>query len=137
MAKTKNFFISYWKSIIVFIGILYLSFAPPSAFKSVPTFSNADKVIHFLMYLGLTAVLIYDSRKRNKTGKYSYSILFFIACIVFPIVLGGIIEILQGAYFKPRSASWVDWFADIAGVVAGWGAAHLFFKLKNKKPAEK
>jgi VanZ family protein len=127
----KNVFFSYWKSILAIIGILYLSFAPPSTFdfvESVPTFPHADKVVHFAMFFVLTAVLIYEFIKRNKknyqTGK------FLLVCILFPIVLGGVIEILQEMFFKPRSAEWLDWLMDIAGVLTAWG----IFSFKHPKP---
>ncbi len=125
----KNFFYSYWKTILVICGIFYLSFAPASTFKSVPRFPNADKITHFLMYFGLVIVLIYDFKKRNNS-EYTYG-KFIAVCILFPILLGGIIEILQEAFFKPRSAEWLDWLSDIAGVLIGWLVMLPFLKKKD------
>jgi VanZ family protein len=119
--------LSYPISIFVTIGILYLSFAPSSTFEfaeGVSRFPHADKVVHFIMFFVLTAVLIYESVIRKKIAYPSRK--FWIICIIFPIVLGGIIEILQGAFFN-RSACWFDWLADIAGVLV---AVFLF---KNSK----
>jgi len=133
--KLKYFLSIYWKSIIIISGILYLSFAPPSTFKGVPTFEFEDKLVHLLMYGGLTCVLIYDFRQyaKNKT----MSVLSFIfMCLLLPVILGGAIEILQPMYFAPRTAEWFDWFSDIAGVLLGWSAFQLIFptmiKRKNK-----
>ena len=140
--EVKNIFFSYWKSILVTIGILYLSFSPPSTFESVPRisqFPHSDKVIHFAMFFVLTAVLIYEraNERKRETSTKNKNILenknsrlrafapssirpFVLLCFVFPIALGGIIEILQEMFFKPRSAEWLDWAADIAGVLAAW-----------------
>jgi len=150
----KNVFFSYWKSILVTVGILYLSFAPPSTFESAPRisqFPHSDKVVHFVMFFVLTAVLIYECTKSTNARKreansniqnlnnknscfrtFVRSRKFLLVCILFPIVLGGIIEIMQEAFFKPRSAEWLDWAADIAGVLAAWAV----FLIARKKLSE-
>ena len=131
--KIKKFLGTYWKSILIISGILYLSFAPPSTFKGVPSFENEDKLVHIIMYGGLTCVLIFDFRKYAK--KYQLSTLAFILiCLLTPVILGGVVEILQPMYFAPRTAEWLDWFSDITGVLLGWLAMKLIvlrlFKLK-------
>jgi VanZ family protein len=113
----------YWKSIVLTAIILYLSFAPPSTFNGVPTFMYEDKVIHILLYFGLSVILIFDNwnYKRNNIKR----IHFLLCCICFPILLGGLIEILQPMYFSPRTAEWSDWFSDIAGVAVGFFVMNL------------
>lgn len=120
----------YWKSISVVLCILYLSFAPPSTFKGIPTFENEDKLIHFLMYTGLTMVLIYDFSNNKK--KYNNSFIFILVCIVFPCLLGGFIEILQPTLYAPRSSSWGDFFCNDGGVLMGWVAMQLLGKVIRK-----
>jgi VanZ family protein len=120
--RVKNVLFSYWKSILVMVGILYLSFAPPSTFESAPRFSHSHKAVHFAMFFALTAVLIYEFVKRH--NKNYQTRRFLLVCILFPIALGGIIEIMQEAFFKPRSAEWLDWAADIAGVLVAWAIFH-------------
>ncbi len=126
----RNIIRLYWKSITVVLCILYLSFAPPSTFKKIPTFDNEDKIIHFLMYAGLTSVLIYDFRNhlKNNTNK----LLFFIACLFFPIIFGGLIEILQPTLFAPRSGSINDFYTDTLGVISGWLFMFIWSKVTNK-----
>jgi VanZ family protein len=108
----KTFLIKFWKSITVVAGILYLSFAPPSNFDKIPTFEYLDKVIHFFMYAGLTVVLIFDYQKatKQKTGL----IAFILVCLLFPALLGGLIEILQGMFFAPRTAEWNDFLCNVS-----------------------
>ena len=123
-----KFVLSYPISILVTIGIFYLSLAPPSTFEfvgeNVARFPHADKIVHFAMFFVLTAVLMYESVIRNKKIAYP-SKSFLLVCIIFPIVLGGIIEILQSAFFN-RSACWIDWLADIAGVLMAFFVYYLF-----------
>lgn len=119
----------YWKSISVLLCILYLSFATPSTFKKIPTFENEDKIIHFLMYAGLTCVLIFDFRSHLKNNATTFT--FVLACVLFPSIIGGLIEILQPTFFAPRTGSIGDFYADIIGVFVGW--ITMFFWSKMRK----
>ena len=128
----KNFIFHYWKSIIIISIILYLSFAPPSTFKEVPSFENEDKLVHLLMYGGLTCILIFDFRQFVKSYRIP-RFSFVLICIILPVLLGGAVEILQPMYFAPRTADWIDWFSDIAGVLMGWFAMSFILpKLFNR-----
>lgn len=121
--------LSYWKSILSVVVILYLSFAPPSDFSEMPKVNILffDKIIHVALYIFLTIVLIYDFRNHNKFSKNNS--IYIVQCILFPIVLGGCIEIAQDKWFYPRTAEWVDWLADILGVTIAL-VVTLFYKRK-------
>jgi VanZ family protein len=107
--------------------IFYLSFASPSTFKSIPTFDNEDKLVHVLMYFGLVLILILDFNSAFKKKKLK-PFVFISLCIIFPIILGGLVEIFQPMFFSPRTASWFDWYADIVGVLIAWGGMYLIKK---------
>ncbi|HEY5507907.1 MAG TPA: VanZ family protein [Paludibacter sp.] len=121
--KLINIFRHSWKSIFTVLFIQYLSFTSPATFDKMPALEipNLDKLVHFLMYAGLTTVLIWDFKKRRKSN--SNLQFFVLICIFFPILFGGIVEILQSAYFAPRTGDWFDWLADISGVLT----AYIFF----------
>ena len=126
MLKTA---LSYWKSILSVIIIVYLSFAPPSDFREMPKVNILffDKIVHVALYLFLTIVLIFDFRSHNKFSKNNS--IYIVQCILFPIVLGGCIEIAQDKWFYPRTAEWVDWLADILGDTIAL-VVTLFYKRK-------
>lgn len=128
----KIMFTSYWKSIALTTCILYLSFAPSSTFNELPTFKFEDKIIHLLMYLALTISLLleYNNNKIQKTN-----VLPLIAiCAIFPIFLGGLIEVFQPILSATRTASWFDWGFNILGVTGGWMAFYLYYRiLTNRK----
>jgi VanZ family protein len=79
-------------------------------------FIPTDKIVHFLMYFGLSIVAslnyIYD-----KKGKIIILKLVAFAVLV-PIIYGGLIEILQAEYFTERSGDWYDFLADVSGSLA-------------------
>lgn len=120
----KSIILSYWKSIIIISGILYLSFASPSTFKEVPSFKYEDKLVHLIMYAGLTCVLIIDYMGYSKNNRKSTT-AFLLICLALPVLFGGMIEIAQPVFFAPRTAEWIDWFSDIFGVMLGWFGIRL------------
>lgn len=125
----KKLILNYWKSIAVICCIFYLSFASPSTFKKIPTFENEDKIVHILMYLGLASIIIFEYRQHKKDN--INPLAFVLICLLFPVFLGGIIELMQEYYFPPRSGNLLDWFSDIVGVALGW-LGMQFIKPKAK-----
>jgi len=117
----------YWKSALVIVIILYLSFAHPSTFKKVPSFNNIDLVVHFLMYGGLSFILTIDFAKKHNykfpTPEYLWT------CIIFPIIMSGSIEIIQPTFFAPRTGSWGDFACNVGGVITCAGI--IYFSKKR------
>jgi len=59
---------------------------------------------------------------------------FMLISLLTPVILGGIVEILQPIYFAPRTAEWLDWFSDITGALLGWIIVkRILFKMFNIK----
>lgn len=101
----KNIF-----SISVALIIAYLSLAPGDSFKEV-TLSNADKIVHFLMYLTLMSVIIFENRKMIKDTKQ----IVYIALV--PFSYGVLMEILQFVITSDRGASFFDILSNLSGVI--------------------
>ena len=118
---------AYWTSIIVCIGILYVSLVRDPGIH-LPTFVGADKWVHLLMYTLLGAVATYDSIRFQLSGWR----LWLVATLL-PILFGGIIELVQEQWFAPRSGEWMDWLADGIGVIIG--AIMIINRLYHKQHA--
>lgn len=127
----KNFVSKYWKSLLAVIIVSYMSFAPASELPRFNPFEGFDKAVHVLMYMFLSSVIIFDNRKTVFSNGYLKKLI--IPAIVFPVLFGGIVEIMQEAFFPPRSADWFDWLADITGVAAGFGLLTTFISTIQKK----
>jgi VanZ family protein len=123
--------LKFWKSIITTFVICYLSFAQPDTFKNVPKLhiDDLDKIIHMIMYFGLTTILWYDYGKivKHRTEKS-----LIITGVVFPILLGGFIEIAQQAWFSPRTAEWADWSMDAIGTLLAFSILAIAHHIKHK-----
>ena len=74
----------------------------------------SDKWAHSLMYGGLTAAMLFDLNFTRLKNKLKLSIPPIVC--VFPIVYGGVMELLQ-AYCTNgnRSGDWLDFLANTLG----------------------
>lgn len=127
-----RFFRIYGMSIVMSLFILYMSVVRemPSV---LPSFSGQDKVLHGGAYTVLALLLCYELYRQRFVFTEKTMALWG---IVYPIVYGGLIEILQANFFPPRQGEWADWLADIIGVVIGFLIAK-FFVPKFFKPEGK
>lgn len=91
-------------------------------------FPQQDKVVHGLMYVGLALALTFDYLRVKRTTRVRFTLALLFWGLLFPCLYGGLIEILQGAYFPPRTAEWLDWVADIIGSTIGFFIVVLSWK---------
>lgn len=105
----KNIF-----SIIVSLGILYLSFASSQTFESFYLFKipYGDKVAHFILYFLLMAVIIIE----HKNSFPNTRILVLIALI--PFCFGALIEFLQLSITDDRKGEILDLICNSAGITS-------------------
>lgn len=117
---------TYWKTIALCVVIFIVSTVNVTTVPDVAKFPHCDKVIHFLMYAVLGFVACTESlQDKLYRLKFKYWLWFVFAVLV---LFGGLIEILQGAFFKPRTAEFLDWIADIAGLGVGFWVGKIFSK---------
>ena len=127
----KNFLYTYWKTILLCVVIFILSSVTFKSIPDVAKFHNSDKITHILMYAALGFIAYYEYTRDifRKENHRQWLILMFLFFVLF----GGVIEILQGTIFKPRTAEFADWVGDILGLAIGAGLAKLLFrKVKYK-----
>jgi VanZ family protein len=104
----------YKETIIVALIIAYLSLIKEPIIRLPENVAFADKWEHLLAYIVLGAVLVVDLWR----AKVGIKCLWIVGLLV-PILYGGLLEILQGAFCYPRTASWMDWMADGIGTIVG------------------
>ena len=115
-----SFFRSYWRGILISLCVIFLSSTSPSDFEKipVPVFDGFDKIVHFLMYFGLTIACTFDFRhNKQQTNNKLY---FSVYCIGYPFLLGGILEIVQWQFIPLRTGSRFDIIANLVGIVIGY-----------------
>ncbi len=117
---------AYWPSMVVGAGIVYLSlFHATSLHVDI---SHPDKLGHWLAYLVWTICLTGDLHRDEVSFGWRA-----VWAVLFPIVFGGIIELLQTYCFPPRTGEWLDWYADASGVVLGFVLVDVFYRCPPDK----
>ena len=107
----------YWLSTIVILIILILCFMDTTPLPAPPML-NFDKLVHVIMFMGISGVLFFDSSFYLRMPISKKRI--FWSTFLFPTVLGGVIEILQEYLTQNRSGDWFDFLFDVVGTLIGW-----------------
>ncbi len=103
-------------TLVVLVAILYLSLAEqPIDPDRIRLFKGADKVVHGCMYLALVWVGCFDSYRW--AGRRVLIQWIFVPLAA--MMLGGVMEILQGAMTTGRTADVIDFVANCCGTVIG------------------
>lgn len=105
----------YPLSILVIAAILYLSFFKPPQ-TSISEIKNIDKIVHICMYGGLTVILWSEHLRQHFPLIKKHLIIGGVLC---PIIMSGLIEIGQDTLTETRGGDWLDFLANITGVVLG------------------
>lgn len=112
-------------SAIVTVLVLYFSLsAHPIGAEKIMWFKGADKMWHFIMYFVLTCIYYMDyiKYKYPHHTKLNGEAL----AVAFAIVLGGVLEVLQGLSGK-RTMDSADFWANTAGAIAAFLFVKFYF----------
>lgn len=128
-------------TVIVFVAILYLTLMPdPLPDNDIELFPHADKVVHAIMFGGMYFVVYFDRYRQvlRRGGEGSVSRRFTMTVALSVVAFGGIIELIQSAMGAGRSADWLDFAADTAGVilsmsVSPWVTQRLLGKTASRQ----
>lgn len=111
-------------SFILIAIICYLSFFTPPK-TDLDEITNLDKLVHFCMYFGLSSVIWIEYLWHHTSANWRQ--LFPIA-VLFPILMSGIIEILQETCTETRSGDWMDFIANSIGALTSIPASHYIYR---------
>lgn len=106
---------SYPLSIVALCSLFYLSFLKPSD-KMVEVMVNSDKIVHLIMYFCASSVfwlewmLVHKCRMKGNNLRNG-----FLYCVLFPIILGVLIELGQEYLTEYRGGDWKDAAANTCG----------------------
>ena len=97
-----------WLAVIAVLSLMPGEDLPEIPLMQLPHF---DKMVHIGMYFMLALLLVKPVRTLRLPV---WPVILLIVALI-----GGMIEILQFAAAQYRSASWLDFFANLAGAAAG------------------
>jgi len=107
-------------------AIFYASVYPVGEGPSIVTFPGIDKIVHAGEF-ALFALICYRT-----IGYYTGREMRRLGLIATSVFVGGLTELVQ-LLFPYRTASFLDWFADLAGVAIGLALIIVIEKWKAKK----
>ena len=130
MEMTFHFVRKYPLSCILFAAIWYLSLFFMTPETPLNNIKLIDKWIHFIMYGGTCSVLWIEYIRQHQKPDYRK---LFIWAWVAPIVMSGIIEVLQEYCTETRNGDWLDLTANAIGVTLGAVFGLILLVTKKKK----
>ena len=95
---------TYPLTLLTVAAICYLSFFTPPQ-TELDNISNIDKLVHTCMYGGLSIIIWWEYLRKHDTICWKR---FIPISVVFPIMMSGIIELLQAYCTTNRSGEWLD-----------------------------
>ena len=102
-------------SLLVFAAIVYLSLFRPSDDMQLPMlFEHMDKVVHFIMYAGLSFIIWYEFFRSHSNRK---SIKMFLAIFLIPALFSGFMEYMQSKATDYRSGDIMDLLFNVLGII--------------------
>ena len=97
-----------------------------------------DKWVHFIMYGGTCLVICMEYIWKHRSPDYEK--LFFWAWLM-PVIMGGVLELLQAYCTTTRNGDWLDFSANATGVtlagILGLIAAMVFYRSQREKGLER
>ncbi len=114
---------NYWRSILLFVIIVFLSTINTNNLVSdeIHFFKHFDKFAHFTMYFSLSFVFFIENHKSIRPIRKRWIVLD-------TIVLGIALEFIQFLFTNYRTGNFYDAVFNTLGVVAG---SALYFLLRN------
>lgn len=110
--------IPYFMSDMVLVALIVLSLYPIPEIKPLGDVPLMDKWVHFVMYGGFSSCLWFDYYRQNPSRRLTWAAV--IIAVVFPTVVGGLLELGQAYLTTCRSGDWLDFYANAIGVAIGF-----------------
>jgi len=100
--------------VLLYLGLVtLLSLLPTSDLPNIPFINGQDKVVHAVMYFGLSFLAAWSLDARRHRW-YSTPLM-----LLGVFLWGALMEILQLWMAMGRGFEWYDMLADLAGALAG------------------
>ena len=119
---------AWWPTALTLAAVLWLTLAqdPVPELEDVTLFAGADKVVHYIMFGGLTSAFIFDyvrlrrARMQDACTQKGRRLLKPASLVILGVVMMALAwgdELAQGAMGLGRARDVYDFLADSAGIV--------------------
>lgn len=117
--KTTTTLTKYFYSLITILLILVLSLSKTESINNsfFIYFPHLDKLIHLLMYFGLTSILLIENENKQN-----------LLITISSIILSGLIELIQQNLTTYRSGDWFDLLSNSIGSATAFVVILNYYK---------
>ena len=121
----KQILKAWWPSILTAGVVLWLTLAahPLPEMGDMPPIPNLDKLVHFIMFGGLTGAIIFDAKRLKKDKRRHLSPTFYVILALSMLVFAYGDECLQEAMGHGRTYDIMDFMADSTGIAIALATA--------------
>ena len=134
MRKILRYVRKYPFSVICVTLIWILSLLPFFPETPLDNVEFIDKWVHFIMYGGTCLVIWVEYVMKHKSPDYEK--LFFWAWLV-PVIMGGVLELMQAYCTTTRNGDWLEFAANITGVtlagIVGLIGTIVYYRFQREK----
>ena len=130
MKIASHFVRNYPISCVLIAVIWYLSLFFKAPETPLDNILLIDKWVHLVMYGGTCGVLWIEYLRQH--DRPNYKKLFFWAWLA-PILMSGVIELLQEFCTETRNGDWIDLTANAIGVTLGAVFGLIVLTIRNEK----
>lgn len=96
---------------------------PETPMGDVPLF---DKWVHFLMYGAIACAAWFDCYRHDDDRRFTFRTLCW--TLLCPVLLGGVLELVQAYLTTTRSGEWLDFVADALGAVLAFPIGYFLLR---------
>lgn len=118
---------NYPFSLLTICAVIYLSFKPFIIAEATLRIPHIDKLVHLCMYAGMSGMLwvefLWGHRHDNTPLWHAW-----IGAVLCPIFFSGVIEVLQSYLTSQRSGDWLDFVANVIGVLLATLVGYYVFR---------
>lgn len=117
-------------SIIIGVVILLLTLMPDPPGRDIRVFMSADKVVHFIMYGGMSVAIGMDIQRRDWSRRFGW--IDVLMSSLASSLLGTFVEIMQSQMGLGRCFEYADIVANTLGAITFALVLSLIFE-KNRE----
>lgn len=100
-------------SLLILLTVIYLSFFKPPSME-IGQIPGMDKLAHLCMYGGFSGVLWLEFLRNHRRSMIRWHA--WVGAVLCPILMSGVIELLQQYCTTYRGGDWLDFLANTTGV---------------------
>ena len=120
----------YPLTVLLAVSIVLLSLLPIPDIKFAGDVPLFDKWTHMVMYACVAIAVWWEYSKNHRP--HPSLLRLFLWGLFFPILLGGVLELVQNYGTSYRSGEWLDGLADSIGALAGCLVSFVVFRNKDR-----